>query len=152
MSDDPLEQLSRLRAHAVDEARLALREAEAARAACRDARDAALATEAAHDRALAEARTRFSAANSVAALRWAARGTEARLARRERDRILLAQREHQLQEATARVQGLAQALRARELERRAVARTLARRAQAVMRRTEICLEDEAEDALRARAY
>ena len=152
VSDEPLEQLARLRTHAVDQARSALRSAEDARNACRRARDAALASEAAHDKALAHARACFVGASSVAALRWSARRTDTELAQRSRCRLVLAERERRLQEAVAQVEALTRLLRARELERRAVTRTLEQRAQAVTRRTEMRLEDEADDAFRARAH
>lgn len=151
MSDEPLEQLARLRAHAVDDARVALREADDARTACRHARDAALAVAAQREQAITESRAHFVAAVSVSALRWSARCTDTELARRARDRVVLAECELRWREATARVDALARALRARELERRAVARTLARRLDAVKRRTETRLEDDADDAFRARA-
>jgi hypothetical protein len=147
-----LAQLLRLRGNAVDTARHALQQAERARTQSQRVRDRAIAAHTLSECALIAARAQFVGARSVAALRWSAACTENGVTRRARDEARIAVAERQWADACARVNACAQVVRARELEHRAVARTIERRARDVTLRTERRLEDEADDCFRAHGH
>ncbi len=150
MSDDALRQLEGLRKQSVERARLELAGAQRERQACLAARREAWAQRTTRERELELARREFAAASSVYELRWAAlhrRGLQGALGRAvER----AAHCDACLAAAERRVEQCQAELRASEVGRRALSRTLEQRAADVSRRTELRLEDEADDAFRAR--
>lgn len=152
MREPTLEQLARLRAEAVDEARRALAEAEQARdaraALCAQARERC----AQRARALADARAEFVDARTVAGLRWSSGRTERAQQLRAMARAALLSAEQGLAAAEREVASRRDDVRARELGRRAIARTLERRTQEVTLRTERRHEDDLDDAFRTRSY
>lgn len=148
---DTLKQLEELRARAVEQARAGLLPAQRACAELEQALLAARRAQVERERAVRRARESFAGAGTVLSLRAAdadrARQTQQLLEATERTRRL----ERTLALARAELEERQATVRAAEVARRAVGRTLARQQADVRRRTELRAEEELEDSFRVAA-
>lgn len=150
MGDAALKQVEGLRREAVERARVELAAAQVQQCACGAALRELLETRARRECELARARSRFADASSVRDLRGAAALTRSLRAQLSAVEALIGRAEQRSWAAGERVRDCEAAVRAAELGRRALSRRLERNAADVNLRTERRLEDEADDAYRAR--
>ena len=147
--DEALQRLEAVRRATVERAQLALSEAQRVHAQAFEVRREACARQLSLEQAVASARATFARADSVLALRSA----EQQLRSRSQAAELAARRAVALSAtvhaAEQRLAGCREQLRRAEVERRAVARNLERRAADVSRRTELRAEAERDELYRA---